>query len=123
MVAQCWTCHRAYESKANIVEMSQKYPDYKMELSDLDETMYQLKNQESEHGAKTLPPDFTWHEVRSVHSIEDMYLRLAAGVGGASMPSWQGTISNEDIWAVSYYVMDLMKMKNKAERKNIINLR
>jgi len=123
VVAQCWTCHRAYESKANIVELSQKYPDYKMDASELDNTIYQLKNQESEHGAKTLPPDFTWHESRSIFTLEDLYLRLAAGVGGASMPSWQGTISNEDIWAVAYYVKYLMGMKNKPERKSVIDLR
>ena len=123
VVAQCWTCHRAYESKADIVEMSQKYPDYKMEASDLDSTIYQLKNQESEHGAKTLPPEFTWHEIRSANTTKELYLRLAAGVGGASMPSWQGTISNADIWAVSYYVKHLMDMKNKPAREELVKKR
>ena len=119
-MAQCWTCHRAYEPINKIVEMSKKYPDYAVTAEDFDETTFQLKNQESEHGAKTLPPDYTWHEVRSASSVEELYVRLAAGVGGTSMPSWQGTISNSDIWAVSYYVKSLMDLKNTEQRKAVI---
>ena len=123
VVAQCWTCHRAYESKASIVEMSQKYPDYKIAPSELDNTIYELKNQESEHGAKTLPPDFTWHEIRSANSVEEIFVRLAAGVAGTSMPSWLGTISNEEIWAVSYYVKHLTELKDKPERSSVVTQR
>jgi mono/diheme cytochrome c family protein len=75
-----------------------------------------VKPQETEHGYLNIPPDFTWHELRSVQNVEDMYLRLAAGVGGTAMPAWKDTITDQEIWAVSYYVMSLMELKDSPER-------
>ena len=33
------------------------------------------------------------------------------------MPSWKDTITDEEIWAVSYYVKSLMELKDSQERE------
>ena len=77
--------------------------------------------QDSDHGYATMPPDFTWHRVRSAQSVEDLYIRLAAGVGGTGMPAWKGTIEDDEIWAVAYYVRSLMDIKDSPKRKELMS--
>jgi mono/diheme cytochrome c family protein len=83
--------------------------------------MYKVKPQPSDYGFNTLPPDFTWHHIRSGYELEDIYIRLVAGVGGAAMPSWKDVLSDEDIWAVSHYVDYLVDLKNNPERRKLMN--
>lgn len=116
--AQCWTCHRAYSDKAELDAMSMKLNGEK--FGDYDEEMYKLKIQESDHGYKNMPPDFTWHAVKSASTVEELYVRIAAGVGGTTMASWFDTIENDDIWAVAHYVKSLMDLKDKKEREELI---
>ena len=90
--------------------------------------MYKLKLQTSEYYyhdskerlVKFLPPDFTWHEIRSATSVDEIAMRLAAGVTGTGMPMWKGVLSDEEIWAVSYYVKSLVELKNTEERSNLL---
>ena len=91
-----------------------------MDVADIEDEAYQVKLQETEWGFKNLPPEFTWDHVRSVNSVEDMYVRLNAGVGGTTMPSWKGVLEDDQIWAVSHYVMSLMELRNSPERKAFI---
>ena len=115
IVAQCQSCHQAYVTKSELNRLSMKIS--KESITDFDDDMYQSKPQDSEHGVMTLPPDFTWDSVRSASSVEELYLRIAVGVGGTGMPAWNDTITDEEIWAVSYYVRSLMDLKDTAERK------
>ncbi len=112
-VANCQSCHSAYATKAELTTWGKKYDQ---PFSD-DPTLYQIKLQESEHGYKTVPPDFTWHSVRTSTTVEDLYLRISSGIGGTSMPSWKGVLEDQQIWAVSYYVKSLMNLKNTPERE------
>src|SRR5690606_17620662 len=57
VTAVCIQCHRAYETKADIKAWGGDHT-----AADL----YQLKNQDSEYEYKVTPPDFTYHELRSV---------------------------------------------------------
>lgn len=112
--AACWSCHRAYAPKAELAKLSDSA------VADIDETAYQVKPQETEWGFKNIPPDFTWHTVRSAETVEELYIRLAAGVGGTAMPSWKDTVTDEQIWALSHYVKYLMDLKDTPERKAFI---
>jgi len=119
-VAQCWTCHRAYATHEEMSAYNQKING--SPLTDFDPEMYKVKLQPSEHGGPTIPPEFTWDSVRSAQTVEEIYIRLNAGVGGTSMPSWKGTLQDDEIWAVSYYVKSLMDLKGKhADRKKFID--
>ncbi len=119
IVAQCWTCHRAYIPHSELSAINQKINNEPMK--DFDPEMYNVKPQPSDHGGPTIPPDFTWDFIRSASTVEDIYVRLNAGVGGTSMPSWKGTLQDDEIWAVAYYVKSLTELRgNQAERKKFI---
>lgn len=119
LVANCQSCHRAYATKDELDEMNLKVNGKK--YADYDPAIYNLKPQDGEYPAKNLPPDFTWHSVRSAKTVEELWVRLASGVGGTTMPAWKGTIEDDDIWAVAYYVKSLMDLKDTKERKILID--
>ncbi len=112
----CQACHQAYVSKEELARLSNQLEETdEYSPRDFDNDIYALKLQDSDHGYKIIPPDFTWHEMRSVQSVQDIYLRIAAGIGGTTMPPWKDTLSDEDIWAVSYYIQSLADLKNNRE--------
>lgn len=111
--AQCFTCHKAYlsvEEMRNITE--DQTIDDKSEV-------FQIKPQISSYflGKKqddllpNNPPDFKYHNVRSARNVEELYQRIYVGVNGTAMPPWNGTITDEEIWSVAYYVDSLIKEK------------
>jgi mono/diheme cytochrome c family protein len=118
-VAQCYTCHQAYVPFEELSKIQKEVNGDA--LAENDPENYKLKLQDSDHGYKNIPPDFTWHPLRSINSTEDIYIRLAAGVGGTSMPSWKDTLSDDDIWAAAYYVEYLQSLKDTIDREKIVN--
>ena len=36
------------------------------------------------------------------------------------MPSWKGTLQDDEIWAVAHYVRSLMDLKNTPERAKLL---
>jgi mono/diheme cytochrome c family protein len=46
---------------------------------------------------------------------EDLYRVIAAGVGGAAMPTWKGAIPEENLWALAYYVQTLVNLRDTSE--------
>ncbi len=111
--ASCQTCHRAYVSHEELSRLNVEAGSGP--ITDFDPELYTVKVQDSEYGYATLPPEFTWNTVRSAQTVEEIYMRLLAGVGGTTMPSWKDTITDEQIWAVAYYVRSLMDMKDQFE--------
>jgi mono/diheme cytochrome c family protein len=89
-------------------------------ITEFDPEMYHTKLQASDHGFSILPPDFTWDSIRSAASVEELYIRISAGVGGTTMPSWKGTLSDDDIWAVAHYVKSLIDLKDTPERQKLL---
>ena len=67
-----------------------------------------------------MPPEFTYDSVRSAKTVEELYIRLNAGVGGAAMPSWKGTLQDDEIWAVAHYVKSLIDLKNTPARQQLL---
>ena len=120
--ANCQTCHQAYVTKEELAVLSNRIEETdEYTVADFDDDIYALKPQESDHGYKTIPPDFTWHEMRSIHTFKDLYLRIAVGIGGTTMPAWKDTMSEEDIWALSYYIQSLADLKgDPGERKRLL---
>jgi len=116
-VANCYTCHRAYATPQEIADYQFKASGEKVNPADLGDDIFQLKLQDSDHGAKFVPPDFLFHKVRSASTVEELYLRLASGVGGTTMPSWRDTIKDDEIWAAAYYVKHLMSLKEDTVAK------
>ncbi len=47
--------------------------------------------------------------------MEDLYRVIASGVGGTAMPTWKGSLPEEDIWALAHYVESLVAMRDRPE--------
>lgn len=118
VVAQCQSCHRAYVSKGEMADLSKKINNET--VTEFDANFYEVKLQDSQYNFKTLPPDFTWHNVRSAATVEELYVRISSGVGGTAMPGWKDTLSNEDIWATAHYIRSLMDMKDQKTREELM---
>ncbi len=59
---------------------------------------------------KELPPDLRCDPLRTVFpgsELVDVYRTVASGIGGANMPTFKGSLSEEDLWGVAYYVRSL----------------
>jgi mono/diheme cytochrome c family protein len=57
-----------------------------------------------------LPPDLRCDTLRTVYpgsELNDLYRIIAAGIGGAGMPPWKGSLPEEDLWSLAYYVRSL----------------
>ncbi|MHC5212203.1 MAG: c-type cytochrome [Planctomycetota bacterium] len=115
---QCYSCHPAYVPAAEINRIRNLPADtgYAEDLH-----LSKLKRDsafEVEGYRVAIPsPDFTWHTLRSGREAADVYRTIAAGIGGAGMPTWQGAMPDEDIWAIAHYVRHLVDTyKDKPAR-------
>jgi mono/diheme cytochrome c family protein len=117
VTAACTQCHRGYESKSEISNYSKELMGSAMKPDEFSPDLYQLKPQDGEYSYKVLPPDFTYHELRSVGDMESLVQRLMYGVTGSGMPGWKDVISDEEIWAVAYYIQELRELKGNTTQR------
>ncbi|MCH7751961.1 MAG: cytochrome c, partial [Planctomycetes bacterium] len=74
------------------------------------EGMYYPEAKHSEtYKHKLLPPDFTRHLVRSGTTPKELFRTIGSGIGGTAMPMWKGSITDEELWALSPYVASIIK--------------
>jgi len=120
-LAQCLGCHPSYASKAFISGASKELTG--SPKADFREDMYGSELKETDFDVKVLPPDFTRAELRSIrpdHRLEDLYRVIAAGVGGTAMPTWQGSLPDEELWALAHFVDSLIAMKGTRAPQRLL---
>ena len=123
-LAQCLKCHPAYATKQEIWDATKEMTG-EGSTSAFREGMYFPEAKFSEaYKNKLLPPDFLRHTVRSGNehgavTRRDLFRTIASGIGGTAMPMWKGSIDDKDIWAIAYFVEDLIKKKDTPEAKTI----
>ena len=96
-----------------------------------------ISDRECAKPVRVVPPDFTRDNIRNVRlarnqpynrivddnvTMSDLYRTIAAGIGGANMPTWKGALSEEELWGMAYYVKSLLDMNgvlsgNELHRK------
>lgn len=126
VVANCQSCHRAYASKVDMNKFNIKHNGEKFD--EFEDDIYQSKLQDSDYyfhddqdrTAKFLPPDFTYNLPRSAQTEEELYKRIKAGVTGTTMASWDGSLEEDQIWAIAYYIRSLMDLRETPERKKLM---
>ncbi len=104
----CYACHPAYASQEKIREFrgDDDSINYRANLtySELKESDYMVLGKQ----IFFFPPDFTWHQLRSGTSKRELAETIASGIKGTAMPQWKNAIPDEDIWAIAYYVHNLI---------------
>jgi mono/diheme cytochrome c family protein len=118
--AACIQCHRGYSTKAEISAFNRELNGAPLKADEIPADLYDLKPQESEYNYKTIPPDFTYHYTRVSVDVESTVQRLMYGVHGSGMPGWKDVVTDEELWALAYYVQSLQELRNSPEREKLI---
>lgn len=118
--ATCWTCHPSYvpESKINEYLVQLENPP----REGFRPGLFESEVKPNEDGELIYPPDFRRDFVKGGSAVEDLYRSIAAGISGTAMPTWVDSMEfqsthggsltrTEDLWAMSYYVQDLMRQR------------
>jgi mono/diheme cytochrome c family protein len=100
-VALCWSCHPAYESRAEIAKI---YAEAKMEAPELRPNLFEGEAKDSNWGAPITAPDFLIDRIKTGADVENLARVIASGVGGTAMPTWAGSLEPKQIWGLAYYV-------------------
>jgi mono/diheme cytochrome c family protein len=121
-IANCQSCHPAFGTKEYIrgaLARAEKKPE-------LREDPYHSVRQVTEYEVMgieqtNLPPDYTLNPTRSIRpdpgeanwdAKNSLYRIIGAGVNGTAMAAWKGTLDEDDLWAVSYYVDSLIALRD-----------
>jgi len=115
--AQCYTCHPSYASVEEINQYSKELTGNG--VNSIRENPHLSTLLDSSHEVKIMPPDFTKNYIKTGGEISEIYRILGAGIGGTAMPAWKGLLSpkgdnaesEQNIWALSYYVNYLHGLK------------
>ncbi len=62
-----------------------------------------------EWGYPIIPYDFTSGRMKRGNAVEDVYETLVNGMGGTPMPSYADSLSEEEMWALAFYVWSLAR--------------
>lgn len=132
--ATCWTCHPAYVSHARINEYRGAVgaPEKEAFRDNLSESAAKPNSK----GEVAFPPDFKRDFVRAGADVDILYRSIAAGITGTAMPTWVDSmeipgptpddpprIEPSDLWAVAYYVQDLIAQRPKLLKADEIKIR
>lgn len=116
-LAQCLKCHPAYGSYQEIWDATAEATG-QGSTSAFRKGMYFPEAKYAEaYKHKLLPPDFTRHPIKAGTSEKAIYRTIAAGIGGTAMPMWKGSIPDEDIYAIAYFVKHLYEMDPVESKK------
>ncbi len=132
--AQCWNCHPAYADEASLNRyrgMVGSAP-----LTAFRANLDQAVGKPNAEGEVVYPPDFRRDFVRSGADIDSLYRSIAAGITGTAMPTWVDSmeipgenpgdpplVETEDLWAMAYYLQDLIKQRPKKFSEEQVVLR
>jgi cytochrome c oxidase cbb3-type subunit 2 len=93
--AKCWECH-GQTGKGD----GEKAPGLK------DDPGFPIK-----------PADLTAGQFKSGPAVEDIFRTMTTGLSGTPMPSYRDSLSEEDRWALSYYVLALSAFKDPLSKQ------
>lgn len=115
VTAACTQCHMGYATNSEIQRWAS---EMKTSVDTSAPDYYQVKVQECEYGYKVLPPDFTYHALRSITDVPSIVQRLMYGVTGSGMPGWKDVVTDDELWALAYYVQELRETGADLSRRN-----
>jgi hypothetical protein len=119
----CWNCHPAYVTEAKLNEYGMAMGGTSRET--FRPNLHQVAIKTDSEDKTIFAPDFLRDPVKSGTGVRDLYRTIAGGITGTAMPTWIDTVAHPqmndkgevivsaaDIWAVAYYVQDLIKQRH-----------
>lgn len=114
-LTQCWQCHPGYvpptQMEAYMKEAGRSFagvrPNWEKPV---------LKD--DGWGNPLMPTDFLHDRIKTGLDMNNLFLVIAAGIGGTAMPTWKDSIPDEDLWALAYYVRALADKRNASLGKS-----
>jgi cytochrome c oxidase cbb3-type subunit 2 len=70
-------------------------------------------------GFPLLASDFTTGIFKSGSDVTDIFRTMSTGLNGAAMPSFATNLTDEQRWAISYYVLSLSAYTDPLHRKKL----
>jgi len=148
-MAQCYSCHPAYEKQDTIFAMRKIfYPETEtldfranswLPAAKPSDTYTRPLAEEAlckksidcgdgqvcnlgrcEQKLMIVPPDFTFNPLRTGSKVEDIYRVVSFGVPGTAMPTWIGVLPEKDLWAMAHYVASLAEKRFSPAREDLI---
>ena len=116
VTAACTQCHRGYATKEEVQGWAKELNT----TVEIGADYYQVKAQDGEYNYKVLPPDFSYHDLRSITDVPSIVQRLMYGVTGSGMPGWKDVVTDEELWALAYYVQDLRDIRKDQAKRNAL---
>ncbi len=132
--ATCWTCHPSYVpvDKINEYLLVMENPT----RDAFRDHLFQSEGKPNVEDEMIYPPDFRRDFVRSGSAVDDLYRSIAAGITGTAMPTWVDSmdyasvtegnpplVQPADIWAMAYYVQDLIKQRPAKMARGEVKVR
>jgi mono/diheme cytochrome c family protein len=117
VLAGCNTCHPSYLTAPELGALSRAVLHVAPQLRE-DAFRPALKESEYQVGDKkigVLPTDFLFHRLKNGATPVALYRTIAAGIGGTAMPTWKGTVKEEDLWALVHYVRSIADLRDTPE--------
>lgn len=104
-VARCWSCHPSQLNEDEVIAAIRAARG-SVDPAALRPGLEAGMETASVYGP-LVAPDLRTANFRAGAAPEDLYRTLAAGIGGTAMPSWKGTLPEDDLWALVHYIRSL----------------
>lgn len=115
-LAKCWSCHPAYETRRRIVALNLESD---LAAPSLRDDLYESVAKDSQWGAPITAPDFFVDRVKTGLELQSLALVIASGVGGTAMPTWAGSLQEEQLWGLAYYVRSIALKRGTPEARTL----
>jgi mono/diheme cytochrome c family protein len=117
VLAGCNVCHPSYLTRDELAVLGlavlgrSSEPRPAFHLPERKESEYRVR----ETPISFLPTDFLHHPIKNGSSPGALFRTIAAGIGGTAMPTWKGSVRDQDLWALSHYVARLAAMRDTPQ--------
>ncbi|MEK6608331.1 MAG: c-type cytochrome [Myxococcota bacterium] len=106
----CSGCHGSYVSFDAFAQV--KLETQGAAPTELSAAIYaQTLTESVEYQVKIPAPDFLFGRIKNGTTLEELYRTIAAGIGGAAMPSWK-ELPQPDLWALVHYVKSIIDLRD-----------
>ncbi|HEY0710979.1 MAG TPA: c-type cytochrome [Polyangia bacterium] len=114
VLAGCNACHPSYLDADALAALSNRILKRPIEVREkpLRPALKESEFQVGDTKVGFLPSDFLFHTMKNGSSPTALFRTIAAGIGGTAMPTWKGSVKDEDLWALVHYVRHLLAMRD-----------